>query len=84
MGGEQVLGIVFPLSSVIVIPSFPVEDSFLALSRHFCSKYDLPPPCHERERGKPLTCYTNLCHTLSILVLYQQICTTLASGLGYT
>ena len=31
MGRERVLGIVFPLSSVIIIPSVPVEDSFLAL-----------------------------------------------------
>ena len=28
MGRERVLGIVFPLSSVIIIPSVPVEDSF--------------------------------------------------------
>lgn len=57
MGRERVLGIVFPLSSVIIIPSVPVEDSFLALSWHFCSKHDLPPPCHEREREKPLPCF---------------------------
>ena len=73
----------FPLSSVTITQRAPAEDPFLALSQHFCSRHDLPPPPAMREREKPLRWSTNLYQALSILVLYQQICTTLESGLGY-